>query len=128
PLWQPAGEAAHRDGLREGRRRLLADEVSWEEVMAEHGWRLAGERVAYMGRWVTPPAARRRFDTYFFMADLTGGIEPEPSGGGVALGAWLAPAAAPERAQAGGMLPMRPTRSWLAIRSARASAAAACAR
>src|SRR5690606_669899 len=128
PLWQPAGEAAHRDGLREGRRRLLADEVSWEEVMAEHGWRLAGERVAYMGRWVTPPAARRRFDTYFFMADLTGGIEPEPSGGEVALGEWLAPAAALERAQAGEMLLMRPTRSWLEILAECASAADAWAR
>ncbi|MFS8543975.1 MAG: MBL fold metallo-hydrolase, partial [Limnochordales bacterium] len=128
PLWQPAGEAAHRDGLREARRRLLADEVSWEEVLAEHGWRLAGERLAYMGRWVTPPAARRRFDTYFFMADLTGGIEPEPSGGEVALGEWLAPAAALERAQAGEMLLMRPTRSWLEILAECASAADAWAR
>ena len=112
-LWMPAGAAVHQETLAAARRRLLADEASLPQILTDHGWRLAGELLAYMGRWVTPPAAPRRFDTLFFLADVTGGVEPQPSDGEVAQGEWLAPATALEREQAGQILLLRPTRSWL---------------
>ncbi|HEY8418656.1 MAG TPA: MBL fold metallo-hydrolase [Limnochordales bacterium] len=124
-LWLPDGAAAHGEALAAARRRLLADEASLPQILSEHGWRLAGERLAYMGRWVTPPAAPRRFDTLFFLADVTGGLEPQPADGEVAQGEWLAPATALAREQAGQMLLLRPTRTWLQTLETCASAAEA---
>lgn len=130
PLWMPDGFEAHREALAGARRALLNDEVSLGQIVSQCGWRLAGDRLAYMGRWVTPPAAQRRFDTLFFLADMTGAIEPEPrpEDGEVALGEWLSPRVALEDAKAGRVRLMRPTRAWLEELAACGSAAEAWAR
>lgn len=114
-LWMPEGAHPWQHDLASARQRLLADEVTLLDILDAHGWRLAGERLAYMGRWVTPPAVRRRFDTLFFLVDVTGGIEPQPAADEVAYGEWLAPAEALARDQAGQILLMRPTRSWIQV-------------
>ena len=129
-LWLPEGAEIHRELLAGARRALLAREASLLQLAADHGWRLAGDRLAYMGRWVTPPAAQRRFDTLFFLADVTGCVEPdpEPDGAEIDLGEWLHPGAALEAAREGRMRLMRPTRSWLEALAGCTTAAQAWAR
>lgn len=130
PLWMPEGWAVHREALAGARRAIVNHEFSLAEVLRRHGWRLAGDRLAYMGRWVTPPAAQRRFDTLFFMADMTGAVEPEPrpEDGEVALGEWIAPNDALAEEKAGRVRLMRPTRAWLEQLASCGSAAEAWSR
>ncbi|MBO8141328.1 MAG: MBL fold metallo-hydrolase [Firmicutes bacterium] len=125
PLWRPEGAAAHSKALAEARGLLRAGAASLEDALNRYGWRLAGDRLIYLARWMTPPAAPRRFDTRFFLADLTGGVEPDPSPDEIATGEWLSPAGVLERASRGQVRLMRPTRAILADLAAEGAFAAA---
>lgn len=125
PLWQPAGAAAHAEALRQAREQLHAGETTLLALAAAHGWRLAGERLGYVARWVTPPAAPRRFNTRFFIADVTGSIEPVPFAAEVSSGCWLSAEEALARHAAGDLPLMRPTRALLEKLAALGGAAAA---
>jgi len=43
------------------------------------------------GRWVTPPFSRARFDTMFFLAELSEPVEPDVWQGELQAGAWIEP-------------------------------------
>ncbi len=68
----PAGARADRGQIRA---RLLADEITFTDVVAELGVTFGSLRVAYLSRWITPAAFSRRYDTRFFLA-ATDATEP----------------------------------------------------
>jgi ribonuclease/clavin/mitogillin len=56
-----------------GQRASLLDDLEsqrmpWPEMLALYGLHLEANDFTFVGRWVTPPFAPRRFDTWFFLA------------------------------------------------------------
>src|SRR3954465_2293831 len=67
--------------LTNGQRASLFDDLesgrmTWPQLLAHYGLRLDGDDFTFAGRWVTPPFAPRRFDTWFFLAHCPGKQEP----------------------------------------------------
>lgn len=59
--------------LTTGQRASLFDDLeskrmTWSELLSHYGLHLDDEDFTFVGRWVTPPFAPRRFDTWFFLA------------------------------------------------------------
>jgi glyoxylase-like metal-dependent hydrolase (beta-lactamase superfamily II)/8-oxo-dGTP pyrophosphatase MutT (NUDIX family) len=57
-----------------GQRASLLDDLgskrlSWPELLNLYGLHLDAADFTFVGRWVTPPFAPRRFDTWFFLAN-----------------------------------------------------------
>jgi glyoxylase-like metal-dependent hydrolase (beta-lactamase superfamily II)/8-oxo-dGTP pyrophosphatase MutT (NUDIX family) len=67
--------AAHNDrftDLAAARDHLLAGEIDLAHWLAEHGLRIDASRFSHLGRWVTPEFSEIRFDSHFYVVDLTG--------------------------------------------------------
>jgi 8-oxo-dGTP pyrophosphatase MutT (NUDIX family) len=97
----------------EDRRALLAGEVSFGEILARHGLVLTPGLVTPWARWVTPEAAPRRFDTWFFVAEMPPGQIPEASAESDSV-EWLRPDDALAAARAGRLTLLPPTAVTLA--------------
>jgi endoribonuclease LACTB2 len=59
--------------LTTGQRASLFDDLdskrmTWSELLSHYGLHLDDGDFTFVGRWVTPPFAPRRFDTWFFLA------------------------------------------------------------
>jgi 8-oxo-dGTP pyrophosphatase MutT (NUDIX family) len=110
--------AGDRPGLAGDRHALLAGAASLGEVLTRSGLVLRADLLTPWARWITPEASPRRFDTWFFAAELPPGqtatAAPEGVGdqadpGESESGMWLRPAAALEAAQAGRITLLPPT-------------------
>jgi 8-oxo-dGTP pyrophosphatase MutT (NUDIX family) len=64
------------------------------EAREEAGLVLAPERLVPLSRWVTPEIAPRRFDTWFYLADVPPHAQIAVDGEEIGHHRWLAPAAA----------------------------------
>ena len=65
-LWVARGEAPPEEGrLREDRRRLLAGEVSFSEILERHRQNVDARDLPPLCRMTTPPFSPLRFDTQF---------------------------------------------------------------
>ena len=80
--------------LTEGREALRGEEVGFRELCERHGLSLPLDRLAYVGHWVTPPGAPRRFDTRFFVALAPPEQQASHDGSETIAHAWLTPAEA----------------------------------
>jgi len=63
------GPVTSADHLEEARRRLLAREARFADVIADLGLTPDASRLAFAGRWLTPPIAPQRFDNRFFLLE-----------------------------------------------------------
>ncbi|MGH2867233.1 MAG: NUDIX hydrolase [Solirubrobacteraceae bacterium] len=87
----PGGAVSPEDG--EGDAALTAAAI--RELREEAGIALAdaGELVTF-SRWITPEEVKIRYDTWFFLARLPEGAEPEVDGEEMVDARWYTPAAA----------------------------------
>jgi 8-oxo-dGTP pyrophosphatase MutT (NUDIX family) len=79
------------------------------ELHEEAGVRVAPEALVWTARWITPEGVPKRFDTWFFLAELPSGQEPRPDQvEGVEL-RWVAPEAALDANRRGELAMVFPT-------------------
>jgi len=78
-----------------GQRASLLDELesermSWPQLLAHFGLELDASDFTFVGRWVTPPFAPRRFDTWFFLATCPAKTDPRVTGDAeLETGEWI---------------------------------------
>ena len=78
-----------------GQRASLLDDLesgrmSWPELLKHYGLYLDANDFTFVGRWVTPPFAPRRFDTWFFLVHCPAKQEPHVTGDAeLASGEWI---------------------------------------
>jgi endoribonuclease LACTB2 len=82
-----ANVSAH--SLAEARRALLADAVSFAELLVRHELKLRASDFTPAGRWITPTFAPVRFDARFFLAALPADQNAEVWPGELSDGAWI---------------------------------------
>lgn len=79
-----------------GQRASLLDDLesgrmSWPELLNHYGLYLEAKDFTFAGRWVTPPFAPRRFDTWFFLVNCPPKQEPQiTEDSELASGEWIA--------------------------------------
>ena len=98
------GLLAPQDAAR-GRTALLEASVGWGRVLAEEDWWIQGEALLHLSRWITPVGEPRRYDTWFFAAQVPMEWTASPAEGEVMEIQWLKPQEALHRNR-GGTLPM----------------------
>ncbi|HYV24269.1 MAG TPA: hypothetical protein VE969_03455, partial [Pyrinomonadaceae bacterium] len=83
------------DKLTVGQRTSLLDDLesgrmSWPQLLEHYGLHLNADDFTFVGRWVTPPFAPRRFDTWFFLVHCPAKQEPHVTGDAeLASGEWI---------------------------------------
>jgi ribonuclease/clavin/mitogillin len=97
-LFEEAGVLLARDGsgnfppaspqLEERRRLLLADRLTFRDLLAEFGLHLRADDLAPAGSLLTPEFSPHRFDTAFFVANLPPGQEATVWPGELTAGIW----------------------------------------
>jgi glyoxylase-like metal-dependent hydrolase (beta-lactamase superfamily II)/8-oxo-dGTP pyrophosphatase MutT (NUDIX family) len=70
------------------RRELMAEQITFNDLLAEHQFHLRPEDLTFAGSLVTPPFSPFRFDTAFFVAVLPPGQTAEVWPGELTEGAW----------------------------------------
>jgi glyoxylase-like metal-dependent hydrolase (beta-lactamase superfamily II)/8-oxo-dGTP pyrophosphatase MutT (NUDIX family) len=83
-LFEETGVLVVRDGKRltVGQRASMLDDLisgrmTFAEVLAHYGLYLDADDFTFVGRWMTPPFAPRRFDTWFFLVHCPAKQEPK---------------------------------------------------
>jgi 8-oxo-dGTP pyrophosphatase MutT (NUDIX family) len=110
--------AAGDPEVEELRRRLLAQELGFLEVLEELGGWMDGAAVGYISHWITPEAEPRRYDTRFFAAAVARGTRCRVDEGEITEAAWLTPERALARNREGTLPMVFPTVKTLeALRS-----------
>ena len=115
---EEAGVAARRRGSTGGRPRGGAarpprGETGMAQVADDLDLRLRTDLLVPIGHWTTPPIMPRRFDTWFFAAELPAGAEPTFAADEVLSGRWLTPTAALESMANGDIAMWPPTAATL---------------
>lgn len=115
-LAAPAGDAGDRampdltaapwPQLRE---RLVRREVAFSTVLEDHGLELRTELLRACARWVTPEFEPRRYDTFFFVARVPSGQEPDGRTSEAQTAGWARPADVLQEAAAGRVKLLPPT-------------------
>ena len=119
--WVFPGGAVDRNE-EEGQGALRAAAV--RELTEEAGIRLsAADELTPFSRWITPAEVKIRFDTWFYLATLPEGQEPEIDGAEIVDARWYGPQAALDAAAAGELFLVFPTIKHLEQLSGFASSA-----
>jgi endoribonuclease LACTB2 len=79
---------APENGLIEARRELLADKLTWKDLLAQRELTVRSEDFLYVGSITTPEFAPVRFDTSFFVAVCPAGQSPDIWPGELTEGVW----------------------------------------
>jgi 8-oxo-dGTP pyrophosphatase MutT (NUDIX family) len=100
-LGEPLGDAEHK------RRRLLAGNITLRHLLTESP--VDFTQLVWTARWITPVGIPKRFDTYFFLAKATRDVIASGEDNEAVEVAWIAPAEALTRHEAGTMPMVFPT-------------------
>lgn len=93
----------------EVRRALIAREIGFGQLLADHGLLLRSDLMRPRGWWTTPECEPRRFDTVFFLAALPRGQAADGRSTEAAHTAWVSPQAALAQHAAGHEVMLPPT-------------------
>ena len=96
------------------RERLCAGGQDLLALCRRHQLQLTLDRLTPFARWITPKVRPQQFDTWFFLAPLPAGQNARHDGGENLDSMWIRPAEAIERARAGQLPLVFPTRMNLA--------------
>ena len=111
------GEAADHEALAADRMRLLRGDVDLGSVLDRHAAVLDLGAPVPFGRWITPPGAPKRYDTWFFVAAAPTGHAYAHDDGEMVASEWVRPDDALARARVGEIELIYPTiRSLLVMR------------
>ena len=100
------------------RRELMAEQMTFNDLLAERNLRLRADDLTFVGSLVTPPFSPVRFDTAFFIAVLPPGQTAEVWPGELTSGSWQTAERVLAEWTAGDVLVSPPTVTLLeAIRS-----------
>jgi glyoxylase-like metal-dependent hydrolase (beta-lactamase superfamily II)/8-oxo-dGTP pyrophosphatase MutT (NUDIX family) len=102
-------ERLSKERLASQRAALAAGAKSFKQILDEDNLEMDGAALLAAGRWVTPPFAPRRFDTWFFLAWLPEGQEPLVEEGELEMGEWLRPSDALAKWRRGEIIMAPPT-------------------
>jgi len=102
-------ERLSAERLAEKRRALADGATTFRQTLAEDELEIAAAALVAAGRWVTPPFAPRRFDTWFFLAWLPEGQEAVVETGELETAEWIRPAEAFAQWQRGEIIMAPPT-------------------
>ena len=102
----PGGAVDRSEGHGDGALRAAAIRELEEEAAIVIG--NPAELVAF-SRWITPPEVKIRFDTWFYLAPLPPGAEPQADGSEVVDARWYSPAGALEARERGELFLVFPT-------------------
>lgn len=102
-------EHTDKEQLATLRQELLKGSRSFKSILMATGLNLDASLLTPAGRWVTPPFAPRRFDTWFFLCSLPEGQEAEIIPGELVKGDWISPKQALEAWEKGQVLLAPPT-------------------
>ena len=91
------------------RRRLVAHEIGFGQVLLEHHLVLRSDLLRYRAHWITPEVEPRRYDTYFFVAAVPEGQDPDGETTEADHAEWLRPSAAVAAFEDGDLTLMPPT-------------------
>jgi ribonuclease/clavin/mitogillin len=95
--------------IADARRQMAAGEKTFLQILRDYELVLSGDALTAAGRWVTPPFAPRRFDTWFFLAWLPENQEALVDAGELETAEWVRPAEALDRWQRGEIIMAPPT-------------------
>jgi len=91
------------------RHTVSSEERPFANVLLEYDLQIDAAAFSPAGRWVTPPFAPRRFDTWFFLCWLPDGQAAKIENGELVAGEWIRPAEALERWMHGNVIMAPPT-------------------
>jgi 8-oxo-dGTP pyrophosphatase MutT (NUDIX family) len=109
------------------REPLAADRATVGELVEREDLWLACERLVPFAHWITPEFMKRRYDTWFFLAEAPAGQEAAHDGGESVATRWIRPGEAIAEAEAGRLPIMFPTLMNLRKLARHATAAEALA-
>ena len=95
--------------IAEKRRAMTEASKTFNDTLTEDNLAIATSDFEPAGRWVTPPFAPRRFDTWFFLAWMPDGQEALIETGELESGEWIKPAEALARWKRGEIVMAPPT-------------------
>ena len=102
-------DTQHLHVFEQWRESIRAGKATLADLCREHGLRLAAERLAYYGHWITQPGRPRRYDTRFFVAEAPSAQTASHDNSETVDNLWIRPAAALERHSRGEMHLVFPT-------------------
>ncbi len=97
------------EGWERDRAALVAREFSFAEFLHRRGLLLRSDLLGAWARWITPEFEQRRYDTWFFVAQLPEGQRTRNASTEADRTAWLRPADAAAGYDRGELLMMPPT-------------------
>ena len=87
----PGGRVDEADYPQDRDQYRAALNAAIRETREEAGLDISAEQLVYLSQWTTPEGAKRRFDTWFFLAILEDGQEVTVDGGEIAEHRWVRP-------------------------------------
>ncbi len=91
------------------REALVRREVAFSSVLEEHGLELRTDLLRAAARWITPEFEPRRYDTFFFVARVPSGQEPDGRTSEAQTAGWARPQEVLDEAAAGRVKLLPPT-------------------
>ncbi|MBI4638710.1 MAG: hypothetical protein HY727_20425 [Candidatus Rokubacteria bacterium] len=96
------------DGIERCRKRLMAGEASFGQLLAREGWYCDLGRLRYLSHFITPTSSPIRFTARFFICPPPLGQEPRLFTEETSEGFWIAPGEGYRRFRAGEMTMAEP--------------------